>query len=211
MNDRTPRRAVRRSALAALSMLVAVGSAGCASRHTEQASTAASGGPPNAISASPSTSSSLSPPPSLLAASLPPSAPPTLTPTTPAVLTGATTTVSATGSPPSLHFTNADANKSFVVPVGTVVDVTVQLRPGEGVSIDPPSSANPPILETLSTDTAAAATTHGVFRATAPGDTAIIVRENPAYQPCPSGVPSPCAAAAPMGFDFYITVVSAAG
>jgi hypothetical protein len=201
----TARRVARVSALAGLTVLAVAGAAGCASGHTSHASEVSSSLslPPPAVSPSP-------PAPTALPSSVSTSpAVASATPTTVPPPSGSIVTVSPRGHPPTVHLSNADANKTFVTPAGTVFDVTVQLRSGEGISIDPPSSANPPLLEQISADTAAAATTHGIFQAVAPGDTAIIVIENPAYQPCPSGVPSPCAAASPQGFDFYITIVPA--
>ena len=202
----TVRRVTRVSSIAGLTVLAVTGAAGCASSHTSHASAAASSSlsrPSPAVS------------PSLSASTALPSSIPTspavasATPTTAPPPSGSIVTVSPSGHPPTVHLSDADANKTFVAPVGTVFNVTVQLRAGEGISIDPPSSANPPLLEQISADTQTAATTHGIFQAVAPGDTAIIVIENPAYQPYLSGVPSTCAAAAPQGFDFYITIVPA--
>lgn len=186
MSVRTPRAGTQRATVILVSVLLATAAAGCAS-HGNQASTAPSS-PPD------------SPPP--------PSVPPTLT-SAPPPTWPPRGTATPSDLPPTLHLSDADGTKTYVVAVGTMIDVTVQLRPGEGVSISPPSSATETILQTVSVDRAAAITTHGVFKAVAPGDSAIIVTENAPPQPCPAGAHSPCAAPAPFGFDFFITVMAA--
>lgn len=205
------RRVLWHGAVAVLSGCLVFGAAGCANRHTAELSTAVSvppSGSSQALSSLPSTAAPL-------LATGPISSPAGSTASSrSAEMARATTwppitTLSPTGDPPTLQLSNGDAAKTYAVGTGTVIDVTVQLRSGDGVSIDPPSSGNPNILEQVSADSAPAAITHGVFRATAPGDAAIVVIENPPPQPCPSGGPSPCVGVAPRGFDFFVTIVAA--